>query len=75
MEEAFYFAGIQSLFPKNVRDFLYAFMRSRVGVALGLNKILYDYLTGDPYIEPERNIVASNHFPNQNSVKGVAHYG
>ena len=64
MEEAVRIAGFNSLFSKEIRDSLYGFMRSRIGVALGLNKLLTEYLTGDPYIEPERNIVATNHFPN-----------
>ena len=75
METTFKFFNSNVLFDMCTMERFKSFVLGPIGTILGLRTRYIKGMLNTPCVEPERNLVMSNRFPNRNSVKGVAAYG
>ena len=75
METTFAFFRSHVLFDMETVDSFKSFVLGPLGSLLGFRAKYIKTILERPFVEPERELVQTNRFPNRNSVKGVAAYG
>lgn len=75
MQTTFEFFNSHVLFDIGTMEQVKSFVLGPIGTLFGLRSRYIKSMLEAACVEPERNLVMSNRWPNRNSVKGVAAYG